>query len=376
MNERPQRVAVYLPSLRMGGGEISMLRLAGGLAAEGFLVDLVVQTQTSQELPAPPNVAITSLDCAGTLASIRPLARLLRERQPRWLLSALPHTNIAAVLARALSGQDTSCVITEHAPLSHQILHQANWRFRVLPPLIRAIYRRADAIVAVSQGVRNDLQGILGPGIDPVVINNPVLDANFQEDMAQLPDHPWLVDTRLRVILGVCRLSAEKDLPTLIRAFAEVHRHRPETRLLIAGDGADRQRLETLVAELGLTEVARLPGRTATPLSWMRHAAVFVLSSRFEGFGNALVEAMACGTPVVSTDCPVGPREILDHGRLGALVPVGDFRAMADAIANALNSCVPRPGAREAALCYSQASACASYRKLLEDLAERKKSSC
>ncbi|MBI4742488.1 MAG: glycosyltransferase [Betaproteobacteria bacterium] len=364
-----RRVLVYLPGLRVGGGEISMLRLAGGLVAEGFCVDLVVQTLSAQELPLPPGVSVVNLDRGGTLASLPALVRLLRERRPRWLLSAFPHTNIAAVAARLLSGADTLCVLTEHAPLSHQIPQQASWRFRVLPPLIRWAYRRAQAVVAVSSGVRDDLRRMLGNGVDPLVIHNPVLADDFADDMALPPDEPWLIDESVRVVLGVCRLSAEKDLPTLIRAFAEVYRERPATRLVLAGEGPDRARLESLVAELGLAEVVRLPGRIATPLSWMRRAAVFVLASRYEGFGNVLVEAMACGTPVVSTDCPVGPHEILDGGRLGTLVPVGDASAMARAIAGALVRGVPLPGAREAALRYTQAGACASYRQLLERLA-------
>jgi glycosyltransferase involved in cell wall biosynthesis len=322
-----------------------------------------------QELQLPPGVSVVNLDRSGNLASLLSLVRLLRVRRPRWLLSAFPHNNIAVVAARLLSGVDTRCVVTEHAPLSQQILQQANWRFRVLPPIIRWAYRRAQAVVAVSAGVRDDMQRMLGRDVEPLVINNPVLAGDFSAEMALIPSEPWLTDESLRVVLSVCRLSVEKDLPTLIRAFALVHREFTVTRLVLVGEGPDRVRLESLVGELGLTEVVRLPGRTETPLSWMSHASVFVLPSLYEGFGNVLVEAMACGTPVVSTDCPVGPREILEGGRLGALVPVGDVSAMTRAIAEALTRGAPMPGAREAALRYTQTSACASYRQLLERLA-------
>jgi glycosyltransferase involved in cell wall biosynthesis len=365
-----RRVFVYLPHLYTGGGEISMLRLAEGLAATGLKVDLVVHSEATRELELPPGVSLLSLNCDSTAMALWPLILLLRKHRPQWLLSAFPHTNIAAVMAVALSGLNTRCVISEHAPLSRQIAHQDNWRYRLLPPLVRWAYRRAHAVVAVSVGVRDDLRFLLGPGVTPRVINNPVLARDFELEMTLLPDDPWLLDDTLQVVLSVCRLSVEKDLPTLIRAFAEVHRERPATRLVLVGEGPDRARLESLVEKMGLTNVVRLPGRTATPLAWMRHASVFVLASQYEGFGNVLVEAMACGTPVVSTDCPVGPREVLDGGRLGMLVPVGDARAMACAIAEALTRREPLPGAREAALRYTQASACASYLDLLESLYE------
>ena len=344
-----------------------MWRLAEGLAASGLDVCIVAHSAATNELGIPCGVSFVSLDCGSTISALWRLIQVLRERRPHWLLSAFPHTNIASVTALALSGQATRCVITEHAPLTRQIAQQNNWRYRLLPSLVRWAYHRAHAVIAVSAGVRDDLHAMLGPGVIPKVINNPVLRNGFETEMALPADDPWLLDGRLRVVLSVCRLSVEKDLPTLVRAFAELHRERPETRLLLAGEGADRQRVEALVHQLGLADVIRLPGRTATPLAWMHHAAVFVLASRYEGFGNVLVEAMACGTPVVSTDCPVGPREILDGGRLGVLVPVGDVSAMVRAIAQALDQ-PPPIEAREAALLHTQARACADYRQLFESL--------
>lgn len=361
-------VVVYVPHLRTGGGEISMVRLAAGLAATGLKVDLVVHSESTRELTVPVGVNMISLNCGGTTAAVWKLSRLLRERRPRWILSAFPHTNIAAVVALTLSGQDSRCVISEHAPLSLQIDQQGSWRYRLLPPLVRWAYSNAHAVVAVSGGVRDDLKRLLGPRSSPQVISNPVLAPDFETEMALSPDEPWLADPAFEVVLSVCRLSVEKDLVTLIRAFAEVHRVRPYARLVLAGEGADRLRLQALVNDLGLADVVRLPGRTSMPLAWMRHAAVFVLASQYEGFGNVLVEAMACGTPVVSTDCPVGPREILDGGRLGTLVPVGDAPAMAHAIVAVLALPEPRPGAREAALRYTQKHACERYLELFESL--------
>ena len=234
---------------------------------------------------------------------------------------------------------------------------------------MRWAYRRAHAVVAVSNGVRDDLQAVAGLAAPPIVIRNPVLPPDFAAETERAPNHPWLLDASIEVVLSVCRLGVEKDLPTLLRAFAEVHRHRPATRLLMAGEGPERGALEALAGELGLAGVVQLPGRTDQPLRWMRHAAVFVLASRFEGFGNVLVEALACGTPVVATDCPVGPREVLEGGRWGTLVPVGDAGAMAAAITRTLGARALPDGARAAALACTEARASDAYRRLFESLA-------
>jgi glycosyltransferase involved in cell wall biosynthesis len=362
------RVMVYVPHLRTGGGEISMLRLAEGFVKAGLAVDLVVHSQTTCELPVPTGVHLINLECSGTLTGIWRLASLLRQYQPQWLLSAFPHTNIAAVAAVALSRTRTRCVLSEHAPLSLQIVQQGNWRYRVLPPLVRWAYRRAGAVVAVSRGVRDDLLALTGPHCVVQVINNPVLAVDFESDMMQTPTQAWLNDPKLQVILSVCRLSEEKDLPTVLHAFAQVHAQRPRARLILAGEGPERPHLEELVRQLGLSEWVRLPGRTNQALAWMRCATVFVLASRFEGFGNVLIEALACGTPVVSTDCPVGPRELLEDGRWGKLVPVGNARAMAEALRATLDSPEQPRGAREAARQYTQTDACAAYMQLFDRL--------
>lgn len=369
-------VALYLPHLRTGGAELSMLRLAAGFAAAGLAVDLIVHTMTGAEVPPPAGVRVTDLQSHTTLGSVLRLASALRRLRPQSLLSAFPHSNVAAVAARAWSGVDCACVVSEHAPLSHQIAsHRSGWRYRVLPPLVRWAYRRADAVVAVSDGVRADLARLVGPGLRLHTIANPVLDAAglFSSASAapgSTPLHRWLQDPQLQVVLSVSRLSVEKDLPTLLHAFADLHRRQPHTRLLMAGDGPQRDALQALIHQLGLASVAALPGRIAGPRHWMARAAVFALASRFEGFGNVLVEALASNTPVVATDCPVGPREILAGGRWGALVPVGDWQAMADALAQALDQRGAPAGAQAHVARFTDVAACDAYRRLLADLAD------
>ncbi len=372
-------LAVYVPHLRVGGGEISMLRLAQGLAAGhaggGLRVSLLVHSLQGAELAVPPGVQVAELGTQGTLSSLRALAQWLRAERPRWLLSAFPHTNVAAVAAAAWSRSGCRCIVSEHAPLSLQIARQGSWRYRVLPPLVRWAYRRADAVVAVSNGVRQDLLGMIGPALRLHTIANPVLDAKAgaptaaqAAEPAPTPPHPWLLDKQLRVVLSVSRLSNEKDIPTLLRAFQHLHAGAPQTRLLLAGEGPARDAVLALVATLNLGDVVALAGRIHAPRQWMQHAAVFALASQYEGFGNVLVEALASGCPVVSTDCPVGPREILEGGRFGSLVPVGDWQAMAQALRSAIDHPGLPPGAASHAWQYTDAAACGAYRRLLDAL--------
>lgn len=364
-----RRVMIYVPHLRLGGAETSMLRLAEGMVKAGQEVSIVVHTMSSCELSVPAGVELIDLGAQGTAHALWKLVRLLRARRPHGLLTAFPHTNVASVFALALSRTATRCVITEHAPLSRQIVQQGHWRYRILPPLVRWAYRRADAVVAVSGGVRDDLHTMIGASVAPLVIHNPVLPPDLEARLQQTPAHPWLRDETLQVVLSVSRLSEEKDLPMLVQAFATLHRERPQTRLLLVGEGPALEAVQTLIDRLGLSAVAQLPGRVAEPLHWMRRAAVFALASRYEGFGNVLVEALAAGTPVVSTDCPVGPREILAGGRYGTLVPVGDAQAMAAALAQAVDTHRQLPaGARDSALHYTHDNATAAYLRLFDSL--------
>lgn len=362
------RVFIYIPHLRTGGGEISMLRVAEGLAERGLDVEVVVHESQTRELTMPRGVTLIDLQAKGTAQAVRRLAQRIRKRSPRWVISAFPHTNVATVTAVKMARNGALSVLTEHAPLSRQIDQQNNWRYRALPMLVRAAYRRADAVVAVSAGVKEDLRPLVGRRVRIHTINNPVLPDDFETAAEAVPAHPWLQDAGVQVVMSMCRLSEEKDLATLIRAFARLRAAHPVARLLLVGEGPDRGRLQRLIDEAGLADVAQLPGRTDQPLAWMRSAAVFVLSSTFEGFGNVLVEAMAVGTPVVSTDCPVGPREILADGRYGDLVPVGDDAAMARAISRALTVRRQPEGAREAAMLRTQSRSCDEYLALLNHI--------
>ncbi|MDB6002070.1 MAG: glycosyltransferase [Rhizobacter sp.] len=371
----PRGLFVYVPQLSMGGAELSMVSLAGGFAALGVCVTLVVHDERQHKIDVPAGVAVESLGTQRSLGAIWRLRRLLRARRPSALLTAFPHTNLVAVLARFLARVDCKLVVSEHAPLSRQVDHMGGWRYRLLPRLTRWAYPRADAVVAVSQGVRDDLKTWM-PDLAPQVIYNPVLPSDWALRAAEPVPHAWLADGSLDVVLSVSRLSAEKDLPTLVHAFAMAAASRPTARLLIAGEGPARDAIERFIDQLGLQGVVELVGMVRNPLAWMARARVFALASQFEGFGNVLVEALAAGARVVSTDCPVGPREILQDGRFGRLVPVGDVQAMAAALGASLDAAdAPDPAradAQEAARQFTQERACTAYLRLFADIEARR----
>lgn len=327
------RIALFAQDLAGGGAERMMVNLAGGIAAKGYPVDLVLVRRQGPYLDlVPPSVRIVDLGTGRVVRSIPALARYLREERPAALLSTLVHVNVAAVIAGRLSRTGTRIVVREACHVSSAREIDRWFLGRVAYRLLPWAYRRADAIIGVSDGVADDLANVCG--IKPADIHripNPVVTPELATRAAEPLDHPWFAPGQPPVILGVGRLTEQKDFATLIRAFAEVRRKR-KARLVILGEGHLRLELEQLAHELGLQDDVLMPGFASNPYSWMSRAAVFVLSSRFEGSPNTLVEAMACGTPVVATDCPSGPAEILQRGSFGALVEIGDTSAIAKAI--------------------------------------------
>jgi glycosyltransferase involved in cell wall biosynthesis len=209
---------------------------------------------------------------------------------------------------------------------------------RLMPYLVRKLYPRADGIAANSKGVADDLAQVIGVPEERIQVIYPSVVTADLFERAQAPvDHPWFCQGQPRIVLGAGNLIKQKDFPTLIRAFAKI-RHTHQVRLVILGEGKERPQLSGLIQDLGLEEDVVLLGFVDNPYAYMARAAVFVLSSAWEGFGRVLVEAMAVGTPVVSTNCPSGPAEILEGGKHGPLVPVGDSQALAKAIVNILDN--------------------------------------
>jgi glycosyltransferase involved in cell wall biosynthesis len=331
------QISIYLPSLAGGGAERVMVTLANALASRGEAVDLVVARAAgvyASEISS--EVRVFDLGARGVIASMPNLIRYLREQRPQVLMSAMSHANVVAAWAVVLSGDSTRLVVSEHANLSQTMKHVKGFRMWLLRKAMRRSYARAASVVAVSEGVATDLAQALGrPPNTVTVIYNPIDLDRVRRLCTSAVDHPWFAEAEPPVIIAAGRLTQQKGFSTLLPAFSKL-RQAQEARLIILGEGDQRPELEELVRELGLKGDVAVPGFVANPFAYMRAAALFVLSSTWEGFGNVLVESMACGTPVVSTDCPSGPAEILAGGKWGRLVPVGDVDALSNAMMAAL----------------------------------------
>lgn len=336
-----ERLALFLPALYSGGAERVMVNLAGELAARGFAVDLVLATAEGPYLDAvPPGVRVVDLGCRRTVTALLPLVRYLRRERPAALYAAIDHANVVALVANRLAGRPSRVIVSVHSPLS---VDTGNTLVRghLVVALARWLYHQADLVVAVSQGVRSDVIACLHVAAERVqVIHNAVLTvdpagqgaAPLDPDLADLADRPFIVSAG--------RLNTIKDYPTLLRAFSTLDAQ-PDLELVILGEGPERSALEALAKKLGLAGRVRFTGFRANPFALFARARLFVLPSTREGLPTVLIEAMATGCQVVSTDCPHGPREILADGRYGRLVPMQDPTALAQAISEALAAPTP-----------------------------------
>jgi glycosyltransferase involved in cell wall biosynthesis len=338
------RVAIFTSDMDGGGAERAMAKLAGGIADQGYDVDLVLSRAEGHYLDeVPGTVRIVDLDARRVLTSIPGLIRYLRRERPAAMLTSMNYVNVVGIWARALARVDTRLVVNEQNALSLEAAHSPRRRHRLMPTLIGRFYPWADRVVSVARGTADDLASTTGLPRERIeVVHNPIVTPELKELATGSPEHPWFRPGEPPVVLSVGRLSRQKDFGTLLRAFDRVRERRP-ARLVILGEGPERGALESLVSALGLREVAALPGWVGNPYPWMAHAGAYVLSSRWEGLPSVLIEALYCGVPIVATDCLSGPREILEGGEHGLLVPVGDVDALARGIESALSGGVPPP---------------------------------
>lgn len=366
---RPLRIALYLQDLRGGGVERATVDIVPHFLALGSQVTVLLHQRRGELLGSlPAGVPVVAFETSRTSFDLLPLARWLRCERPDVLLASLHHNNVTAMLAAALSRTRTRVVVCQHNALSHEAALMGSWKYRVLPLLYRLMRPLAAGMVAVSRGVANDTAARCGIRRERIaVIHNPVITADF-EARAQAPvDHPWLRQREVPVFIAVGRLVPQKDHETLLHAFARLAARR-DARLILLGQGPLEGVLRRLARELGVDDRVELAGFQANPLPWVRQATALVLPSRYEGFGNVIVEALGCGTPVISTDCEFGPAEILGDGEFGALVPVGDAEALAQAMAQDLRARWPADVLKARARQFDAASSARRYMWLFRTL--------
>lgn len=403
---RADRIAVLLPSLEGGGAERSMLTLVKGFLAQGRSVDLVLcQAKGAYLAEIPAGASMIELVATGGLQSrliaargnpgdtfallrpvllapkiakeisrLRSLQQYIENHRPDVILSAMTYANLIALWAKHMSASDVPVVVSERVVLSTYCsvtsIYQ-KWRLRYLPQVVRRTYPRANAVVAVSSHVADDLVTTIGLNQQSVTtLHNPIVDDTLRAHAQQALAHPWFAPCAAPVILAVGRLTEQKDFATLLRAFALVRAKR-EVRLIILGEGRLREPLQKLAKTLGIAADIQLPGFVDNPFQYMARASVLVLSSQYEGLPGVLIQALACGCPVVSTDCPGGSREILEDGKIGALVAVGDAQGMAQAVLSQLDNPTPKDVLLRRAEDFSVERGVSNYLALLDSVVTR-----
>ena len=360
-----RKIAIFLPSLTAGGVARVRLQLAQAFVDSGHTVDLVLCRSHGEFMGhLPPGIRVrelkprpvwmsrlllilknfkafrvlflpilVSLKPPKSLAFLPDLIQYLRQEKPSVLLAAKTPTNLVALWATQMAKASNRVVISEHTTLGEITGTSKKWRWKFILPVLAHEYPKAGRIITVSNGVKEELSRHTGlPPQKITTIYNPILTEKIRGKSLDSINHPWFQEEgSAPIILGVGRLVPQKDFSTLIKAFSRVRQNQP-AHLVIIGEGRQRSKLQTLAQSLGINKDLWMPGFSDNPYAFMSKASVLVLSSIYEGLGNVLIEALACGCPVVSTNCPSGPQEILGNGAFGPLVPVGDDRALAEAI--------------------------------------------
>lgn len=369
---RAMSVAIYLHDLSGGGAERQCLIVAEEFRRHGVDVTLVVHQLRGELLDqVPAGLRVIDLGSARTLHDVPRLARFLRREEPDILVANVDLNNIAALLARGLAFSKTKIVICQHNPISSGYLGSGGLAYRYVGTAYKLLGPLIDRAVAVSCGVAEELVSVAALPKDRVLtINNPVVGPDFQARCEEDIRHPWFGQPNRPVFVTAGRMVALKDHEAMLQALA-IHRRTIDGRLILLGTGPLLDNLRRVAERLGVTDAVDFAGFHGNTLPFFRQADAFLLSSRAEGFGNVLVEAMGCGTPIISTRCAHGPKEILDHGRYGVLVEPGDPEALAAAMngVGTLRDRFPADLLRQRANDFSYAACASRYMTLFKSLA-------
>lgn len=365
-----RKLAIYMTDFMSGGVQRMYLNLAPYFMAAGFDVTFVVhEAKGALADTIPVGTKVVSLKAQRARSAVRPLSRYLAREKPDILFSSLGQPNLIALLANRLAGLPSKTVVSQHNHLTNQARHMPQWQYKILPFLYRRFFKYADAIIAVSEGLADDLVHVTGlPRDRMTVIYNPAVPDDIRQRAAEPVSHRWFDEGR-KVVVAIGRLVEMKDYPTMLEAIARV----PAAHLLILGEGELLSDLKQRAADLKIEERVDFLGFRENPFAYLSRASAFVLTSRYEGFGNVLAEALACGTPVVTTDCESGPAEIVDYGRFGHLAPVGDVAALANAIDTVLEQPQDKGRLIERGLGFSVERGAAAYMRLFDRLLEHDK---
>ncbi len=360
-----KRISLFIANLTIGGAERVAVNLANQLSEMGYQVEVIVVTDGGELADdLVPTVEQSTLPVDRMRRAAVPLAQHIRRTRPTALISFMTGANVMAILATKVAVVSTTVIATEHSTQSHK-------RGMTTKPeiiLAKHIYSFANYVVGVSEGVSEDIRKWARVSDDKVVtIYNPTIHMNQIGTIYQPPSHPWFQSDDIEVVLSVGRHAEEKDYQTLIRSFSLLLEERKNARLMLLGGGKLTSEYESLIAELNIESHVALPGFVRQPYPYMAHADVFALSSRVEGLSLVLIEAMACGTPVVSTDCPSGPSEILAGGEYGELVPVGDPTLLKNALIRTLSKRVDEELLKNRASDFSTQKAATRYEALFVD---------
>ncbi len=352
-HSKPLRLAVFLATSGHSGVDRIMGMLLPSIASRGVKVDLLHVNGKGPYIRSDgENLRVVELGSSHSFTSLKPLVHYLKRERPDALLSDKDRVNQIAIAAKWLSGGSTRIVLRSGTTIT-KALEERGLAARITHYLsMKYLYKYADAITTPSAGSAKDLSGFAHiPSGKITVIPNPVNTRMIKLLASEPVTHEWFGPGQPPVVAAIGELGGSKDYDTLLRAFAILRSERP-ARLFIMGEGKGRARLQGLLAELHLEQDVELFGFTSNPFAFLARSSLFVLSSRYEGFGMVLLEALTLGVPSVSTDCPFGPRDILENGKFGALVPVGDSAAMAAQMARTLDD-PPGPAyLMEAALPY------------------------
>ncbi len=335
-------VAFFIPSLEPGGTERNVVNLVNNVDREKYTLSLVLGKPEGEFIKEiNKNIPIINLNTSRSLGLFFKLIKYFKSEKPDIFVSAFPRINVICIAAKIFARVNTKIIITEHSvfsllPVIAKTPARRLFARFFMPILSRFLYPKADSIVCVSRGIADDLAKIVDISDKIKIIYNPIINDKIYQLANESVDHPWFFDSKTPIIIAVGRLVECKNYPGLFKSFDLVIKSRL-AHLVILGAGPEMKKLTALVQKMNLSQHISFFGFQKNPYKYVKKASVFVLSSLQEGFGNVIIEAMACGTPVVSVNCPTGPGEIIENMKNGILVPVNDEKNMASAILRILN---------------------------------------